>query len=273
MTTALRRAVLPALILLLLIPHGTSAQSLDDMAKRVAADIATAESAAKEVEATKTTHAGAWSSDSSLASRKSTADAHLAEARLRLKTGQTMRDPLELTRASALASRAVQEYQSLARDIAKLPQSPVATPAPETEEKKPEPRPEPKPKSKPATQTVTQTPPSRVETPKVTGGQPPAELYAAASAYLTGDYKTVIGLLENADFANDQTMAHALLLRSAARYALYYLGGEREAALVKSAGEDAAACKKRDPSVKPLERIFSPRYRQFFEKAGASSSL
>lgn len=266
------RLIVRALVVVLLVALTRSgmAQSLDDMAKRVAADIAAAEGAANDVEATRSSNAAAWSGEPKFAERKATADARLAEARLRLQTGRTMRDPLELTRASALATRSIQEYQSLARDIGRWVRP--ARPVPPVVVPEPEPTPAPDTPALPSPREEPTRPAPMPEPEPLPPARPPAELHAAATAYLKGDYETAVGLLDAIDSMDGRTMAHALLLRSAARYALYFFGGEKDASLLKAAGEDAALCRRQDASVVPTERIFSPRFRAFFVKAGAASS-
>lgn len=93
---------------------------------------------------------------------------------------------------------------------------------------------------------------------------PPAPLIAAADAFFAGDYEKTITLTTQATLAQPRARAHALLLRAAARYALYLLDGERQAELVEAATEDVRACRLADATVEPAERYFSPRFRQFF---------
>lgn len=274
MTTILRRWLVLVVVATLALTAG--AQSLDDMAKRVETEIEAASKAASDLAATRKT--ADWTVDASLANRKSSADAHLAEARVRLATGRTMQDPLEMTRAYALASRATQEYQALLGDVRKWKppvSNPITPPTETTATRTPPPAPTPSPKTSSSSRPTTSIPKAK-ESPGPKAKEPPgpkdppADLYAAATAYLSGDYKTTISLLDHPSYEDDRTMAHALLLRSAAEYALYFLGGEKDASLIRSAGHDAAECKTRDSALTPSDRIFSPRYREFFSKAGGS---
>jgi cell division septum initiation protein DivIVA len=102
---------------------------------------------------------------------------------------------------------------------------------------------------------------------------PAAALSAAAEAYFAGDYQGAADRLDallgglGGGAATARTRAHALLLRSAARFALA-AGGERAPELLDAARADAAACRRADPDLVPPERLFSPRFRELFEAAG-----
>jgi len=58
--------------------------------------------------------------------------------------------------------------------------------------------------------------------------------------------------------------AQSLLLRSAARFALYKAGGEKDDELRRLAAEDAAAARRADPSLRPDAAVFSPPFVDFF---------
>ncbi len=103
-------------------------------------------------------------------------------------------------------------------------------------------------------------PPPRRRSPS----PPPVKLIQAAGAYLAGDYEAAITTLTESSFRQRRSRAHALLLRAAARYALFLLGDETDYALRGLAADDVTACKNADPDLAPEEGLFSPRFRDFF---------
>ncbi len=115
----------------------------------------------------------------------------------------------------------------------------------------------------PAVAAPSPPPPVASSPPSRSPRRPSAKLRQAANAYFAGDYETAITLLESR-FTSRKSRAHALLLRAAARYALFLLGGETDYAQRGTAAEDVAACRRADPSLEPAEDLFSPRFRDFF---------
>ncbi|MEM1205651.1 MAG: hypothetical protein AAGN66_20650 [Acidobacteriota bacterium] len=85
----------------------------------------------------------------------------------------------------------------------------------------------------------------------------------AATAYLDGDYESVVSRLETLP-RQPKARAHGLLLRAAARYRLFLLGGGRDYGLRSQAIDDVQACRKAAPDLEPAEGVFSPRFRDFF---------
>jgi len=124
---------------------------------------------------------------------------------------------------------------------------------------------------------------------RATAEPPPARLLAAADAWLRGEPEGVLAALAPADgaggggsaggdpeaddlgFADRRARAHALLLRAAARFALYH-GGGRDPALLEAARRDLEECHRADPSLRPVPRAFSPRFRAFFDEVTAGGS-
>jgi hypothetical protein len=92
----------------------------------------------------------------------------------------------------------------------------------------------------------------------------PAELVAGTSAYLRAQYHEAVETLSRAHSDDSRTNAHVLLLRSAARFALYSLSEERDDALKQAALVDARDCRRLDPRAIPSPRVFSPRFLAFF---------
>jgi hypothetical protein len=114
------------------------------------------------------------------------------------------------------------------------------------------------------------TPPPRVATalPQF-AAKVPTPLFEGAKAYLSGDYARAARTLEPIPDFNDQhAVAVAMLIRSAARYALFVIGGKKDSGLEQKARRDVSDCRRLDPQVSPKRRVFSPRFVEFF--AGAT---
>jgi hypothetical protein len=93
---------------------------------------------------------------------------------------------------------------------------------------------------------------------------PPLELLEGARAYFEGQYERAVMLLARTAGLRGRAAAQSFLLRSAARFALYKAGGEKDAELRRLATEDAAASRRADPSLQPDAEVFSPQFLDFF---------
>ncbi|HEY6553043.1 MAG TPA: hypothetical protein VI669_06790, partial [Vicinamibacteria bacterium] len=98
------------------------------------------------------------------------------------------------------------------------------------------------------------------------GGAPP-ELLAGARAFFGGQYPQAVALLEGAERLPGRAGAQALMLRAAARHALYQIGGEKDAGLLASAQADARAARRLDPRAAPDPQAFSPRFVQVYQQS------
>jgi hypothetical protein len=76
-----------------------------------------------------------------------------------------------------------------------------------------------------------------------------------------------VALLAGADSLPGRAGAQGLMLRSAARHALYLIGGEKDAGLLSSAQADARASRRLDPQVVPDPQAFSPRFVELFKQS------
>jgi hypothetical protein len=99
-------------------------------------------------------------------------------------------------------------------------------------------------------------------------GGPPPVLVDAAASFFSGDYQRTVSVLEKATFSDARATAHALLLRAAARYALFAVGGNQDANLRSLAAADVRGCRHRDPKLVPQGRAFSPGFAEFFRQNG-----
>src|SRR5262249_56689703 len=93
---------------------------------------------------------------------------------------------------------------------------------------------------------------------------PPVELLNGARAYFDGDYERAVALLARPQGLRGRAAAQGLLLRAAARFALFKAGGERDADLQRLAAEDAAAARRAGPSLEPPREALSPPLLAFF---------
>ena len=115
------------------------------------------------------------------------------------------------------------------------------------------------------TQEATQTTPSTSPRPKASQ-PPPADLRRGVELFFMGDYAGTIEALAALDVPgalSPKPRAHGHLLRAAARYALFILGGEQDFSLRGGATDDVLACRAADAELAPGD-MFSPRFRDFF---------
>jgi hypothetical protein len=142
------------------------------------------------------------------------------------------------------------------------PPTPVPTPPPT-----PLPTPSPSP---PAAALQATPPPTQAATPPPTTAPagprpaPPADLLSGARAYFDGQYERAVTILARPGDLRGRAAAQSLLLRSAARFALYRTGGEKDGELRRLAAGDAAASQRADPSLQPDAEVFSPQFVDFF---------
>jgi hypothetical protein len=90
-------------------------------------------------------------------------------------------------------------------------------------------------------------------------------LQPLAEAYLGGDFARAAQWSDEQALGSvPQALAEALLLRAAARYELYVLGGERDLDLIDRIRDDVRGARQADAGIQPSERAFSPRFRVLF---------
>ncbi len=175
------------------------------------------------------------------------------------------------------ATRTFEQYQKRVREIIaqiEAARAPPTPPPPPPVEAEPEPSPdvaaEPpadavaQPLAAPQVAPPPAAPPPAAAPVRRRSGPPPRKLSQAADAYFAGDYNATVTLLMEHTFKQRKARAHALLLRAAARYALFLLSGETDYALRGQAADDLAACREAAPDLAPDEGLFSPRFRDFF---------
>lgn len=119
---------------------------------------------------------------------------------------------------------------------------------------------------------------------RATAAPPPERLLAAADAWLRGEPDGVLAALDGEvreegggepgaelDFHDPRGRAHALLLRAAARFALFHGGGGQDPDLLEAARRDVRDCHRADPELLPVPRAFSPRFRAFFDEVAGEA--
>ena len=276
-----------ALVLAALIVVTASHAQNPEAIQRAQDDIARAESAERQLQKIRPQRAEAWDANADYSKRETAAGSYLAEAKLRLQTGSSTNDFVELTRASALAMRAAQDYEAIVRDleawkppVPESKESPETRPSTDPKEPKivPEPRkvdkvepPPSKPEEKPIDATgeklenlivLPPTPPA----PPSRASVPPPSLWAAADAYFKGGYDTTLDLLAEFSFEDSRAVAQAYLFRSAAGFALYQIDRGADESVLSRAAEDAKHALGEDPDLEVPPLYFSPKYRAFFDQ-------
>jgi len=106
------------------------------------------------------------------------------------------------------------------------------------------------------------TPGPTAQSPAASG--PPAELRQGIRAYFGGQYGEAIQVLSGGQFQGKAAL-HALLIRAAARYALYASGGRKDESLKRDATVDIKACRRLDAGFLPDPQAFSPRFIEVFK--------
>lgn len=87
-----------------------------------------------------------------------------------------------------------------------------------------------------------------------------ARLAVAVTAYLHGRYDDTTQLLTETKFADRAAAAEAALFRAAARYALFRMGGEKDAALRAQIDADVRQYRSLTPNGRPDPRLFPPSF-------------
>ncbi len=183
-----------------------------------------------------------WSQDAGLGPAQERAKDALAGARAKLDAGRRKPDLGQIAEAREAADRAAQQFDAVGKDAARRRAELLATPK----------------------QTP---PPSAPPTAPPTRGPAPAELLAGARAFFGAQYPQTVALLAGADGLPGKAGAQGLMLRAAARQALYLMGGEKDAALLASAQADARASRRLDPAATPDPQAFSPRFVELYKQA------
>jgi hypothetical protein len=184
-----------------------------------------------------------WSQDAALGPAQERAKEGLATARTKLDTGRKKPDLAQLAEAREAADRVAQQLEGLSSHATRR-RTEIASAS--------KPTPGPAPATPTATATKAPTPP---------------ELLAGARAFFGAQYPQTVALLAGADSLPGRAGAQGLMLRAAARHALYLIGGERDTGLLSSAQADARASRRLDPQGVPDPQAFSPRFVELFRQS------
>lgn len=87
-----------------------------------------------------------------------------------------------------------------------------------------------------------------------------SRLAVAVTAYLHGRYDETTQLLTETKFDDRVAAAEAALFRAAARFALYRIGGEKDAALRAQIDADVRQYRSLAPNARPDPRVFPPSF-------------
>jgi hypothetical protein len=229
-------------------PPGPDPAAVTSAAQAADAAIKRAEDAARTVVALQadTLLGPVWSKEPSLGPAQKRAQDTLSIAQVRLKGGREKMDLAQLAEAKDLAERALRELETIRGQAAKIRKElqPTATPS--------APIPSvPRPPSPPL--------------PGPLG--PPPQLLKAARFFFSAEYQKSLEALEGLGPATGPAEVQSLLFRSAARYALYVVGGEKDENLLREAAADARSCRRLAPDLRPDRLAFSPRFVEFFQNA------
>ena len=184
--------------------------------------------------------AAAWRQTPALGPAAVEAARTLDAARARLESGRQRSDLGELVEARDLAMQARERYLEVNRSAVDLKQAtPRAAP--------------------------TLPPP-----PAVSASAAPAaaELMNAAQAYFGGRYEEALRHLAKPPAGKGRTAAQTYLMRAAAHFALYRMGGEKDGELLQRAAADVRACRRTDAALVPDAEAFSPEFIDFFRAQG-----
>lgn len=97
--------------------------------------------------------------------------------------------------------------------------------------------------------------------------EPPPGLVTAAQLYFRGRYREAADRLSRLQYSNRQANLQAHLFHAAAAYALFVVDGEDNEALRREAEAHVRACRQfASRGFAPDERLFSPRFREFFDR-------
>ena len=156
-------------------------------------------------------------------------------------------------------------YEAMAA-VATPEPGPTTTRIQATERKPTQPRPtQPRPTSETATTT------SAAPADQEPAGQEVAPaLRRGAQAYFSGNYQRAVEALNLVALPTPRSQALALLLRAAARHALFLNADqpdERQLAVVKA---EIQECIRLAPSLRPDPELFSPRFVRFFAESPSS---
>jgi len=190
-----------------------------------------------------------WNQDTALGPAQERAKEALVSARAKGDAGRRKPDLAQLGEAREAADRVTQQLETLSRHATRKRSELTAA-------RKPTP---PGPVPAPPTVAPTAVAPTR--------GPAPPELLAGARAFFGAQYQQTVSLLDGADRLPGRARAQALMLRAAARHALYLMGGEKDAGLLASTQADARSARRLDPQAAPDPQAFSPRFVQLFQQS------
>lgn len=188
---------------------------------------------------------GVWAADPNLGGAEREATELIAAARAKLEAGRRESDLAELVHAGDLAGRAAAKLDAV-RNVAMMRREAAQVSAQMAAQRK-------------VVDDLTKS--------METSGRdaPPPELMTAAFLFFSGQYESAVDVIAGLKTRGGRASAQGMLLRAAARYALYVVGGEKDSTLLNAAQSDVVACRKFDPHFVPDPQFFSPRFREFFQ--------
>ena len=212
-------------------------------------EVTTAEAASRSVAAlaAEAELSPVWAKEASLGGAQKQASDLLTQAKAKLDAAKKKPDLATANEAKDLAANAARQFEAI-RQAATSKRVDLQRAAQKAAEDR--------------TRKAEVLPLTPVQSPTVSG--PPAELRQGVRAYFGGQYAEAVQALSGASFQGRAAL-HALLIRAAARYALYASGGRKDEALKRDATTDIRACRRLDASFVPDPQAFSPRFLELFK--------
>jgi len=253
-------------------PAGPDPAALNAATQAATAAINRAEDASKSVDqlSNDTLLVKIWRTDSALGPDDDRARATLGRARVELDAGRKESNLQRLQEAASLGGTAQQQFEGVRQNAQTRreqlqKQTVTLTPLRPTTPTLPPPANTPTPTA-PVAPPV--KPPAPPEPPAVAAKPfaPPAALSAAARLLFSGRYQEAAASLGKLRYDDGPAAAQSAILRAAAQYSLYLVGGERDAAILDQARAAVLECRKLAPALQPDPQAFSPRFVEFYAR-------
>jgi tetratricopeptide (TPR) repeat protein len=253
-------------------PAGPDPAALNAATQAATAAINRAEDASKSVDqlSNDALLVKIWRTDAALGPDDDRARATLGRARAELDAGRKESNLQRLQEAASIAGTAQQQFDGVRQNAQTRrdqlqKQTVTLTPLRPTTPAPPPPANTPTPTA-PVTPPV--KPPAPPETPPVAAKPfaPPPALSAAARLLFSGRYQEAAASLGKLRYDGGPAAAQSAILRAAAQYSLYLVGGERDAAILDQARAAVLECRKLAPALQPDPQAFSPRFVEFYAR-------
>jgi tetratricopeptide (TPR) repeat protein len=251
-------------------PPGPDPVRLREAIERAESELQAAEQIQEEVLSLRSDSnlARLWQQDRALVTDHHEAVTLLDQARARLNRGRRASDLEVLGEAESLAARAREALAAIPGKVEAARQTELERLNEERRRQEELIRPTPVRRLAPTPIQVQPTAPPTTA-PMISSPAPgrPAALVAGVTAYLEGDFRRAVELLENQSFPTNRAAAVADLVRAASIWLLYLEEGEEDLSLREGATTAVLSCKRLDDTVVPGEEAFAPSFVEFFHSS------